>query len=344
MNQTPRTRVLVVDDEEQVRSALTRFLARTYDTVQAADGAQALARLGEGRCDAVLCDIRMPGISGVDLVPQLIARDPDLAIIMLTGVGEPGSAIACLKAGAADYLIKPVELDELALALEYALRKRQLEVERRGLEEWLAREVAEKTKLLEEQSDLVESLAKSVLMALVDALEPPDPQGRTHSVRVANIATYIASELGLPPDEVETVQTAARLHDIGRVALRDDRMRRVSVAAAGPAARDRDAPGIAAGILAPLTRSDAVTQLVALQHERWDGSGRPAGLAGEAIPLGARIIAAANLWDELTFGDGTRAGTPHAEAMAALRPHAGSMLDPGVVAALERVMEKRVRS
>jgi len=344
MSQAPRTRVLVVDDEEQVRSVLTRFLARTHEAVAAADGAQALACLAQGRFDAVLCDIRMPGITGVELIPQLIAQDPDLAIIMLTGVGEPASAVECLKAGAADYLIKPVELDELALALEYALRKRQLEIERRGLEAWLAREVAEKTRLLEEQSGQVESLAISVLMALVDALEPPDPQGRTHSVRVANIATYIAAELGLPPDEVEMVQTAARLHDIGRVALRDDRMRRVSVAAAGASARDRDAPGIAAGILAPLTRSDAVTQLVALQHERWDGTGRPAGLAGAAIPLGARIIAAGNLWDELTSGDGVRAGVPPAQAMAALRPHAGSMLDPAVVAALERVMEKRVRS
>src|SRR4051812_40022332 len=109
----PPPRILVTDDDDGVRNALARFLAKSgYDVVQAEGGAAALEILAHGHFAGMLCDIRMPGMTGVELLPKVVALDPDLAVIMLTAVGDPGSAISCLKLGATDYLIKPVELEE----------------------------------------------------------------------------------------------------------------------------------------------------------------------------------------------------------------------------------------
>ena len=164
-----RTTVLVVDDEEGIRKALERFLTRLgYEVVAAANATEALERLGTHHPQTMLCDIRMPETSGVELLPKVLAQDPDLAVIMLTAIDEPRTAIECLKLGAYDYLIKPVDLEELELALQHALRQRQLELDRRQLEQWLAREVAVRTRDLEERTASIEEIALDALAAAKD--------------------------------------------------------------------------------------------------------------------------------------------------------------------------------
>src|SRR2546422_5346486 len=164
--QTPATTILVVDDEDGIRQALDRFLTRLgYRVLQAASGAEALDRQAAEQPHVMLSDIRMPNMTGVELVPKALSVDSDLAIIMLTAIDEPRTAIECLKLGAYDYLIKPVDLDELEMSLQGALRQRQLEIERRELEQWLAREVAVRTRDLEERTTLVEDVALDALAA-----------------------------------------------------------------------------------------------------------------------------------------------------------------------------------
>lgn len=164
-----RTTVLVVDDEEGIRKALQRFLTRLgYDVIAAANATEALERLATHHPQTMLCDIRMPETSGVELLPKVLAHDPDLAVIMLTAIDEPRTAIECLKLGAYDYLIKPVDLEELELALQHALRQRQLELDRRQLEQWLAREVAVRTRDLEERTASIEEIALDALAAAKD--------------------------------------------------------------------------------------------------------------------------------------------------------------------------------
>ncbi len=335
-------RVLVVEDDASVRSALARYLGVSgYEVFEAGDGAEALEALKRHRVWAMVCDIRMPKMPGTELLPRAIAEDPDLAILMLTAVGGAESAIECLKLGAADYLIKPVNLDELGHALQYALRKRQLEIDRRELEEWLAREVATKTRQLEEQSRQVELLAISVLTALVDAIEPREPGHRNHSVRVANVSAHVAAGLGLTGPDVEVVRLGARLHDLGRVALKDEDLRRAGGASAPPElVGAADAPALAATILEPLVQFRAVREVVRLQHERWDGKGYPDGLRGEAIPVGARIVAAVVLYDQLTEGATAGQSLRPAQAMENLKGLSGTLLDPAIVTALQRVVVK----
>jgi len=186
-----RTTVLVVDDEDGIRQALTRFLTRLgYDVQAAANAAEALQLLPAHHPQAMLCDIRMPETSGVELLPKVLAQDPDLAVLMLTAIDEPRTAIECLKLGAYDYLIKPVELEELELSLQHALRQRQLEVDRRELEQWLAREVAVRTRELEERSAAIEEVALDALAAARDW------EGTEAAL------SKLAEELGAPRDEL----------------------------------------------------------------------------------------------------------------------------------------------
>jgi len=163
------TTVLVVDDEEGIRQALTRFLSRLgYQVRAAANATEALTEVASSHPQAMLCDIRMPETSGIELLPKVLAQDPDLAILMLTAIDEPRTAIECLKLGAFDYLIKPVDLEELEFSLQHALRQRQLEVDRRELEQWLAREVAVRTRDLEERTAAIEEVALDALAAARD--------------------------------------------------------------------------------------------------------------------------------------------------------------------------------
>jgi putative two-component system response regulator len=185
------TTILVVDDESGIRQALQRFLTRLgYRVVVAEHGAAALERIASDHPQAMLSDIRMPNMTGVELVPKALASEPDLAIIMLTAIDQPKTAIECLRLGAYDYLIKPLDLEELEVSLQSALRKRQLEVDRRELERWLAREVAERTQTLEERTNAIAEIA---LEALAAAREWPGVPDATHR---------LARELGTPSEEL----------------------------------------------------------------------------------------------------------------------------------------------
>jgi len=186
-----RTTVLVVDDEDGIRQALTRFLTRLgYQVRAAANATEALKYVGADHPQAMLCDIRMPETSGVELLPKVLAQDPDLAVIMLTAIDEPRTAIECLKLGAYDYLIKPVDLDELEVSLLHALRQRQLEVDRRELEQWLAREAAVRTRELEERTTAIEEIA-------LDALAAARDWSGTDAA-----LSKLAEELGAPREEL----------------------------------------------------------------------------------------------------------------------------------------------
>src|SRR3989441_6240432 len=185
------TTVLVVDDEDGIRQALDRFLTRLgYRVLQAASGAEALDRQATGQPEAMLSDIRMPNMTGVELVPKALAQDSDLAVIMLTAIDEPRTAIECLKLGAYDYLIKPVDLDELEMSLQSGLRQRQLEIDRRELEQWLAREVAARTRDLEERTSVGDDVALTAVAAAGDW-----PGG-------GDAGEKLGEELGTPPEGV----------------------------------------------------------------------------------------------------------------------------------------------
>src|SRR6185437_4166217 len=152
-------RLLVVDDEDSIRHALTRFLsARGFQVENASSGAAALSMLGRERFTLMVCDVRMPGMTGLDVLHRALADDPDLAVVMLTAVNDAVTATEALSGGAFDYLVKPVELQQLESALERAMHKRTLVLEQRRVEQLIRDEVASRTKELEHEQAALRTL------------------------------------------------------------------------------------------------------------------------------------------------------------------------------------------
>jgi len=334
--------VLVVDDEEPIRNALRKYLKQQQFEVFAASSAdEALQQLRLHKVALMLSDIRMPGTSGVDLVPQAIEIEPDLAILMLTAVNDATSAALCMQRGAMDYLTKPIELVDLGRAVQRALKRREMHLENRHLNQWLKEEVTTRTAELHRERHRLERISTATLEALVNALEAKDPYLRGHSARVADLSANIATEIGLPEEEVDHVRMAGRLHDLGKIGTRD-----AVVNKEGPLTPDefehvKQHVIIGAQILAPLVHLGRIVAMVKSHHERWDGSGYPDGLRGEEVPLGGRIIAAAEVYDALTTARPYQEKMTPEQAVERMADLSGTVLDPKVYDGLVRIVSRR---
>jgi response regulator RpfG family c-di-GMP phosphodiesterase len=215
-------RVLIVDDEETIRLAMSKFLrGRGYHVEVAGSGPEALSRLQQNKFELMLCDVRMPDMSGIELVPQALAIDAELAIVMLSAVNDPGTASEVLARGAMEYLTKPVELPDLQQAVERILHRRELLIEQRNVERLIEEEVSVRSALLERESESVRRTTLQVIEALVDAHESKYPFFHGHSQRVSDLAASIAREMGLDVDMVNDIMVAGRLHDVGMIGVRE---------------------------------------------------------------------------------------------------------------------------
>lgn len=336
------TAALVVDDEEPIRAALGKFLAQQqFETYTASSAAEALELLRRHKIALMLCDIRMPGTSGVDLVPQALEIEPDLAILMLTAVNDATSAALCMQRGAMDYLTKPVELADLARAVHLAVRRREQQLEQRHLSRWLKEELAERSAALDRERQKLQNVSIATLEALVNALEAKDPYQRGHSARVADLAATLAAELRLTDEEVEQVRVGGRLHDIGKIGTREAVMEKQGRLTPDEYEHVKQHVTIGSQILAPLTHLGPVIDMVRAHHERWDGTGYPDGLRGEEIPVGARVIAAAEVYDALSTARPYQEKLSPDDTVIRMRELAGSVLDPAVFEALARVVKRR---
>lgn len=334
--------VLVVDDEEPIRNALRKYLKQQqFEVHTAGSGDEALQQLRLHKVALMLSDIRMPGTSGVDLVPQALEIEPDLAILMLTAVNDATSAALCMQRGAMDYLTKPIELADLGRAVQRALKRRETLLENRHLNQWLKEEVTTRTAELQRERLRLERVSTATLEALVNALEAKDPYLRGHSARVADLSANIAAELGLPEDEVDRIRMAGRLHDLGKIGTRESVVNKEGPLTADEFEHVKQHVIIGAQILAPLVHLGDVVAMVKSHHERWDGSGYPDGLRGEEVPLGGRVIAAAEVFDALTTSRPYQDKMTPEQAADRMQDLSGTVLDPRVLEALNRIVGRR---
>jgi len=334
--------ILVVDDEEPIRNALKKFLMQQqYEVYAAGTGDEALQQLRRHRIALMLCDIRMPGTSGVDLVPQAIEIEPELAILMLTAVNDATSAALCMQRGAMDYLTKPIELADLGRAVQRALKRREMLLENRQLNQWLKEEVSTRTAELQRERGKLERLSIATLEALVNALEAKDPYMRGHSARVADLSATVAHELGMPEEDVEQVRVAGRLHDIGKIGTRESVLNKQGALTPEEFEHVKQHVIIGSQILAPLAHLGDIIPAVRHHHERWDGTGYPDGLRGEEIPIGARIIGAAEVFDALSTSRAYQEKMSPEKAVQRAADLSGTVLDPKVFEALASVVARR---
>jgi len=336
------TRLLVVDDEDSIRSALTRFLStRGFEVENASSGAAALRLLDRERFTLMVCDVRMPGLTGIDVLHKALAGDPDLAVVMLTAVNDATTATEALSCGAFDYLVKPVELNQLEGALERALHKRTLVLEQRRVEQLIRDEVASRTKELEHEQAALRSLTVSVAETLINAMEAKSIYLRGHSQRVAELAASIADGMSLDADTIEAIRMAGHLHDVGKIGIREEVLNKPGKLTADEFAHVKDHVRIGMEILAPLQHLGVVLDYIHDHHEHPDGSGYPRGLSGDAISLGGRILCAADTFDALTSRRAYRDPMTPRDTVEYLASSVGQLLDPSVYDVLRRVVLRR---
>jgi len=334
--------ILIVDDEESIRSALTKFLtAKGYEVNAAASGEEALAMVQRLKVAGMVLDIRMPGLSGIDLVPKVLEIEPNAAILMLTAVNDATTASLCMQRGAMEYLTKPIDLEELHKAIQRALKRRDALLETDELNQWLKEEVAVRTAELRRERANLQRISVATLEVLVNALEAKDPYSRGHSARVADLSAMVASELGMTDEEVEAVRTAGRLHDIGKIGIREEVLVKQGPLTDEEYQHVKQHVVVGSQILAPLAHLREVIHYVRSHHERWDGQGYPDGLKGEAIPFGARILAAVEIYDALTTSRPYQEKMSSDFAIERMRDLTGTVIAKDVYAALEAVVQRR---
>jgi putative nucleotidyltransferase with HDIG domain len=335
-------RILVVDDDEASRRALDQLLRKAgYDVHVRESGPAALSLLELEQFAVMLCDDEMPGISGLQLVQRALRLDPDLAVLLLGGVNEARAATSALSHGALEYLVKPVAVPDLEAAIARAAHRRQLEIGRRSFERQIREEVMLRTMELEKEKAALRALTIGIAETLINAMEAKDVYLRGHSQRVAEQAASVAEELALDPDVVEDIRLAGRLHDIGKIGIREAILNKPDALTAEEYAHVKEHVRIGMDILEPLRHIPRALEYIHDHHEHFDGSGYPRGKRGIEISIGGRILAACDAFDAMTSRRAYREALDEKHVIDDLRSHVGRLLDPAVFAALEKVVVRR---
>jgi response regulator RpfG family c-di-GMP phosphodiesterase len=332
-----RERVLIADDEPEIRDVLSDLLSPLYDCLTVSSAEEALERLREGIYDLVISDIMMGGMSGLELIPFVKELSPDTVVIMISGVQTVESAINALRAGAFDYVMKPFDLHHVEAAVSRALEHHFLRVEKRRYESYLEEMVAQRTSELDSALHSLGDAYRTTLKALTAALETRDLETHGHSERVVNFSLRLGRELGLDEEQTRSLEFGSLLHDIGKIGVPDAILRKPARLTEDEWVRMREHPLHGQKILRGIEFLEGASRVVGQHHERWDGSGYPLGLSGEEIDLNARIFAVADAFDAITSDRVYRRGRSYEDALAELDAFIGRQFDPRVVEAFRRV-------
>jgi putative two-component system response regulator len=334
-------RILVVDDQRSARESIDAHLVqRGYEVVVALSGEEALDILARQKIACMLVDSRLLSTGKGELLSLSFKRNQDLAIIVLSAIPDVNDAVRYLQYGAVDYLAKPLHLDHLEAAVQRALRRRLELIQGRGASRILKEEVVKLAAELAQERARVEGLAVATLETLVKVSETQDPWFAGHSLRVAQLAASLAAEIGRSDEEVEQVRNAGRLHDIGMICVPEGLQSKNGPLTQAEFELIRRHPVVGAQILAPLPHLTHVAAFVRSHHERWDGQGYPEGLIGEAIPWGARLIGAAEVYDALATARPYHEQLTPELAVDRMRDLTGTVLAPEVLQALSAVVER----
>ncbi len=288
-------RCLVVDDDPQLRKLLCRLMREEgFICEEAENGRVAKEALDREMATLVLSDLSMPEVDGIGLLRHVRAAYPDTVVILITAIADVSTAVACLAEGAMDYVSKPFHPDEIRARVRQALEKRQLVLENREYHERLEEKVAI-------QAQRIEDIFLASIHSLADTLELRDTYTHGHSIRVSRYSVLIARELGMPDEFVRQVELGGRVHDIGKIGVREQVLLKPGPLTDEEYRHVMEHPVTGWRTLQPLLRDHGIAlNVVRNHHERWDGSGLPDHLSGEVIPLEARIAAVADTFDAMT--------------------------------------------
>jgi putative two-component system response regulator len=346
-----RARILVVDDEPINVRILVDLLRPSYDLVVAKNGLEALDRLrGDTAPDLALLDVMMPGMDGLELCRRMKAdpRTVEVPVIFVSALGQSNDEMQGFELGAVDYVTKPISPPVLLARVRthVALRRARLALARqnRSLEQMVAARTGE-----------LALTQDATILALASLAAARDHETGAHIRRTQHYVRRLAEELrrhprfvdALTDRAIETLFKAAPLHDIGKVGIPDAILLKPGRLTAEEFEIMKTHPAIGRQALtAALDRDASPTEFLKAaidicgsHHEKWDGSGYPEGLRGEQIPLGARLMALADVYDALTSRRIYKDALGHLEAFRIIVEGDGRQFDPAVVAAFLRCVD-----
>lgn len=335
-----KPRLLIVDDEAEVRGVLNDLLCDSYECTEAPSAEAALDNLRSSDYQLVISDITMSGMSGLEMIPHVKAVSPDTVIVMISGMQTIESAINALRLGAFDYLMKPFDLRQAEAAVSRALNHYELITAKRLYETQLEDLVAQRTAELDEALGSLENAYRSTLKALTAALEARDAETHGHSERVVTFSLRLGREYGLSAKEMKALEFGSLLHDIGKIGVPDAILRKPAKLTDEEWVRMREHPIHGQQILRGIKFLNGAARVVAQHHEKWDGSGYPLGLVSEDIDICARIFSVADAFDAITSDRVYRKGRSYDAAAAELDEWSGRQFDPRVVEAFHRVPQE----
>ena len=335
-------RILIVDDVATNRKLLMTFLKPDgYSCEAAEDGESALRLIPEFKPDLILLDIMMPGLDGFEVARRIKADEHSshIPIIMLTALTDRDSRIKGLDAGAEDFLNKPFDQLELRVRIRNLLKLKEFQDLLQDQNESLESEVRERTReIWETRLDIVRSLGR--------AAEYRDNETGMHIIRMSNFSQILALAIGQGQDWSELILNASPMHDIGKVGIPDHILLKPGKLTPEEWEIMKTHATIGAEILKAQRPSklSTMTDSIAIgHHEKWDGSGYPFGLSGEDIPLEARIVAVADVFDALTSVRPYKKAWPIEDAVAELKKLKGIHFQPELVDAFLGVLPEVLR-
>jgi putative two-component system response regulator len=326
-----RKRVLIVDDDASIGRLLERILRKMHREGSLALSAEEARRLlKEEAFDLILCDIHLPGESGMDLIKHALSVYPDTAIIMVSGVDDPETVEKALEIGVYGYIVKPFKPSEVIINVSSALRRQRLETESRTYRENLEQTVADRTAKLQEVLD-------GVIQVVAQIVELRDPYTAGHQQRVAEIASAMAEKMGFSQDRVKGIRMAGIIHDLGKISIPAEILSKPGRLNDMEFGLIKVHPRTGYDILKGIEFPWPIAEMVYQHHERMDGSGYPRGLKGKEILPEARILGVADVVEAMASHRPYRAALGTDAALDEISRNQGVFYDSQVVDACLRV-------
>ena len=325
-------RILVVDDEAHVRTMIGSTLEREgYDVQLAGSGREALEALERNSFDLVLTDIVMQDGNGLALLERIHALQPHLPVVMVSAIHDISVAIDSMRRGAYDYLLKPFEREHLVNTVQRALDHRQVLQESHNYQQNLEQVVQARTEMLRQAMEDLENSYDVTLEALGDALDLKDSETEGHSKLVTAYTIALARAMGISPAQIKVIARGAFLHDIGKMAIPDEILRKPGNLTPDEQDVMREHCTRGYHILRKIPFLSEAAEIVYSHQEHYNGSGYPSGLSGNQIPIGARIFAVADTLDAITSDRPYRKARNFDAARKEILRCSGTQFDPAVV-------------
>jgi response regulator RpfG family c-di-GMP phosphodiesterase len=326
-----RPTVLIVDDELGPREALRMILKEKYNVMTASSGPLALQFISREPVDVTILDIKMLGMDGIEVLKEIKKEKPDIEVIMVTAYASLETAKEAIKHGAIDYLIKPFDRKEVEEVTEKAVKKREEFLKSEQIMEEFKATTEKLTKQIQGFRQQIAQNYEQTIKSLIAAIDARDSYTKNHSELVAGLCGLLAQEAGWPKERVDQVVQAARIHDIGKIAVSESILRKP-----GPLTKKeldimKRHPLIGVAIINPIELLTDIIPIVRSHHERYDGSGYPDGLKGEGIPEGARIVAVADAIVAMFYDRPYRKGLSLDAIRTELKDNSGKQFDPKYV-------------